>query len=84
MFFILCPYVDYDGKISWKEFVYTAYPDETLRNTEDLDYDKKKFDMADANHDRVLDSKEFSSFYFPGVYLIFYFSHYVYTYAYMQ
>lgn len=56
-----------DEKISWKEFLSTSYPDEALQNTEDLDYDKKKFNMADTDRDGLLNSKEFASFYFPGV-----------------
>ena len=59
--------IDYDNKISWKEFLSTAYPDEALRNSEDLDYDKKKFNLADMDQDGLLDSKEFGNFYFPGV-----------------
>jgi hypothetical protein len=60
-------HIDYDNKISWNEFLSTAYPDEALRTSEDIEYDKKKFKMADVDQDGVLDSKEFASFYFPGV-----------------
>lgn len=70
-------YIDYDNKISWKEFLSTAYPDEALRNSEDLDYDKKKFNLADMDQDGLLDSKEFANFYFPGV-LFLYFNREVY------
>ncbi|XP_028395690.1 calumenin-B-like [Dendronephthya gigantea] len=58
--------INMDKKISWKEFLSTSYPDEALRNLEDLDYDKRKFNMADTDGDGLLNSKEFASFYFPG------------------
>jgi hypothetical protein len=66
MYHVFC-YIDYDKRISWNEFLSTAYPDEALRDSEDIEYDKKKFSMADVNRDGVLDAKEFASFYFPEV-----------------
>ena len=38
-----------------------------LSNSEDLKHDKKKFQTADSDGDGLLNSKEFASFYFPGV-----------------
>ena len=59
--------LDQDKKISWNEFSSSSYPTSMLSNSEDLKHDKKKFQTADSDGDGLLNSKEFASFYFPGV-----------------